>query len=370
MANLDLTDSSLPVLDHAPAASILTDVDLNARYERCFGSVGVVPEWLFEPAELLELAYASNGSPALQLNALLRMAVQIDHIFAAKLPNLLLKPAYRNGHGAAMAGALPNWIGLLCQQATNLLHGQLLPALARDGLTVIPVTHVSEWQRTWLHRYFKQRIYPVLTPLAVDSGHPFPYISSDSLNLLVELTKPDVVTFDATPLLARVKIPGSTPRLVHMPDEPSDGAGLPDTVMQGIGDSQHCVWSGDLVRYFVYDLFAGMPVKCVYLFRVLRAEMPLANGHDGMAGRSRRHANRPVVRLDVEQSISDEVLAWLVGHLDVPAYGIVRHANPLEFMCLPHLVGFLKAAANRHELTNQAEPADENWLFGRQFGTD
>src|SRR5262245_59462225 len=76
------------------------------------------------------------------------------------------------------------------QAATQLVNHQLIPLLRRQHILLPAVEQLGEQQRDWLFDYFKRRIHPLLTPLAVDPGHPFPYISNESLNLLVLLQRP------------------------------------------------------------------------------------------------------------------------------------------------------------------------------------
>src|SRR5665213_1358146 len=98
---------------------------------------------------------------------------------------------------------------LLAQQQ-QLLHETLLPALAERGVRLVPLEEITaaEWKR--LDEYFEKQVYPVLTPLAVDPGHPFPYISNLSLSLAVEIRDPDTLEDH----FARVKVPRSLPRWV------------------------------------------------------------------------------------------------------------------------------------------------------------
>jgi polyphosphate kinase len=239
-----------------------------------------------------------------------------------------------------LPAALPVWTETLLAEASVLLRGRLAPELAAAGVEIRPVVQVDEWQRAWLHRYFTRRVYPLLTPLAVDPGRPFPYISSDSVNLLVELRRPEsartAIRGERGELFARVKIPPATPRLVAVPAHPAHFSA------NGTTQDVRYVSSVDLVRFFVHHLFPGMPVRHVYLFRVVRGPMPLPGATPRPAGRTRRQEDCPVVRLDVERRISGPVLAWLMDHLQVPAHGVTRHESLLEWTNVPHLLAQLE----------------------------
>jgi polyphosphate kinase len=136
---------------------------------------------------------------------------------------------------------------LLAQQQ-RLLHEQLLPELADRGVRLVPLDELTagEWVR--LDEYFEQQVYPVLTPLAVDPGHPFPYISNLSLSLAVEIRDP--VTLEDH--FARVKVPRSLPRWVRF------------------GRANQFVPLEQLIGVNLRALFPGMEVLNWYAFRITR----------------------------------------------------------------------------------------------------
>src|SRR5579884_1894737 len=136
----------------------------------------------------------------------------------------------------------------------HLLNEGLFPELETHGIKLWRVADLGEEQRANLERAFDDRVFPVLTPLAVDSGHPFPYISNLSLSLAVELEE---VTPDGVELhFARVKIPQTLPRFV--PVEPAPEG------------QRWFVLLEDLIAQHLSALFPGMEVRDSYLFRVTR----------------------------------------------------------------------------------------------------
>jgi polyphosphate kinase len=140
------------------------------------------------------------------------------------------------------------------QRQMACLHGDLFPALERYGIKIVRYDSLDEPVRASLQRMYDERVFPILTPLAIDRGHPFPYISNLSLSLAVELEEdsPDgpITHF------ARLKVPNSIPRFV--PVEPaSEGQRL-------------YVHLEDLIGHNLSKLFPGMRVRSSYLFRVTR----------------------------------------------------------------------------------------------------
>ncbi len=160
----------------------------------------------------------------------------------------------------------------LSQAARRHLYDELLRKLTAAGIRLYNWSELDAMQRAVLTGYFHTTVFPVLTPLAVDPGHPFPHISNMSINLAVSIRDRD-----GNERFARVKIPHLLPRLVPVPIKPprSDTAsGGPAT--SGTGDppgvTRHYgfVWLEQLVAAHLHSLFRGMEVLNSYPFRVLR----------------------------------------------------------------------------------------------------
>jgi len=97
-------------------------------------------------------------------------------------------------------------------QRNKCFYHDLVPALQREGIEFLRVSELSAAKQKVLSHYFRKEIYPVLTPLAFDTGHPFPFMSNLSLNLAIELEDDDGRTLK----FARVKVPGILPRLLQL----------------------------------------------------------------------------------------------------------------------------------------------------------
>lgn len=137
---------------------------------------------------------------------------------------------------------------------THCLQDQLFPALERHGIRIVPYDELDAATERAMRRYFEERVFPVLTPLAIDKGHPFPYISNLSISLAVDLeeTTPD----GPISYVARVKVPGSLPRFVPLDSAPR---------------GQHWfVMVEDVIAHNMEALFPGLRVNASYRFRVTR----------------------------------------------------------------------------------------------------
>lgn len=224
----------------------------------------------------------------------------------------------------------------LLGRASRLLRTELLPGLARDRsvLTRQPAT-LSREQRVWLRSFFQAQIFPLLTPLAIDPGHPFPFISSYSLNFLVLLRglKPGTSVRESS--YARIKVPRMLSRFVELPPDES-----------GEGPAQRSfLWSEDIVRFFLPELFPGLVVENAYLFRVLRP-IPALNQQaeifDSQPVLHHRHLHASVVRLDVEADLPAAVLDWLSRRLNVAPGGIYPIDGHMALFQLTDLVNLIE----------------------------
>lgn len=135
----------------------------------------------------------------------------------------------------------------------------LRPKLAASGICILDYIDLNQEQRNYLHRYFKEQVFPVLTPLAVDPSHPFPYLSNLSLNLAVVVRDPDT----QEELFARVKVPQVLPRFVPLPGE-----------LQWQQKGMSPVWTGvpleQAIAHNLEALFPGMDIQEYHPFRITR----------------------------------------------------------------------------------------------------
>jgi polyphosphate kinase len=155
--------------------------------------------------------------------------------------------------------SISEYLRSLVKQQHHHFERVLKAKLIENGIYILDYLDLSQEQRTYLDRFFEEHIFPVLTPLAVDPSHPFPYISNLSLNLAVVVKEPDT----NEELFARVKVPQVLPRFVTLPEE------LRQRRRGKIG-----VWSGvpleQIITHNLGFLFPGMNILESYPFRVTR----------------------------------------------------------------------------------------------------
>lgn len=201
----------------------------------------------------------------------------------------------------------------LARRHAAAFHQQLCPQLATEGIEIVRWDDLGREERTELRKLFRERIRPVLTPLAVDPAHPFPYISGLSLNLAVLVRNPAT---DHT-VFARVKVPSQLPRFV--PASKDRFVPLEDVIAAHLG-----------------QLFKGMEILQHHVFRVTRNEDldvdedVTENLMQALEKELLKRRFGPPVRLEVEDTITPEVLAPLVEELELAAHEIYRLPGPLD----------------------------------------
>jgi polyphosphate kinase len=147
----------------------------------------------------------------------------------------------------------------MVSQQHSYFEQTLRPKLATSGIYILDYIDLNQEQRNYLHRYFQEQVFPVLTPLAVDPSHPFPYLSNLSLNLAVVVRDPD----SQEELFARVKVPEVLPRFLSLPGD-----------LQWPQKGKSAVWTGvpleQVIAHNLEALFPGMDIQEYHPFRITR----------------------------------------------------------------------------------------------------
>jgi len=209
----------------------------------------------------------------------------------------------------------------------SLFEDKVRPALSKEGITIARWDELGEGEQEGLHGMFRDQIFPVLTPLAVDPAHPFPYISGLSLNLAVLLVNPktNVEHF------ARVKVPRLLPRFVQIPS-PAPTPAHPFTA--------RFVALEDIIAAHLEQLFPGMQVSEHFTFRVTRNEDLEVEEDDvenllaALEKELTRRRFGPPVRLEVADDMDDHVMGLLGRELGVEPSEVYRLPAPLDLVGL------------------------------------
>jgi polyphosphate kinase len=291
--------------------------------------------WLAFNNRVLDLAKDRLRVPVLERAKFLAIfASNLDEFFMVRVAGLKRRIAA----GVAVrtvSGQLPREVHSailtrtreLMQEQARLFEEEVRPELASQGVEILRWHELTDSEKTRMRELFAERIFPVLTPLAVDPSHPFPYISGLSINLAVLVRNP--VT--GTRQFARVKVPTVLPRFLQL----SEG---------------RFVALEDVIARHLDRLFSGMQVVQHHTFRVTRNEDLEVEEDDAenllLALEKellRRKVGRPPVRLEVEDDIDPKMLELLVSELDISEKEVFPLPGPLDLTGLFSLTGLDRA---------------------------
>ena len=217
------------------------------------------------------------------------------------------------------------------RQRNECMYNELLPELSLKGIEFLRFSDLAADSQTILKDYFQREIYPVLTPLAFDTGHPFPFLSNLSLNLAIELE--DIESSSLK--FARVKIPAALPRLIKLNE------------ILGKSENEPVIrllWLEDLIENNLDELFPQMKILQSHLFRIIRdADIEIEEDEAGdllktieKGVRSRRYGK--VVRLDINPSMPLPVRRLLMKNLELQERSVYEIAGALGLGCLMELL--------------------------------
>ena len=284
--------------------------------------------WLAFNQRVLEMA-ADKEMPLLERTKFLAIfASNLDEFFMVRVAGL--KRRIHTGIAVqAASGYTPKEVleniwhdayQLQLQQAALFTH-DIRPALEREGIEVLTWDELTPLEKTETDLFFDAQVFPILTPLAVDPSHPFPYISGLSLNLAVVVRNP----ITGNELFARVKVPPLLPRFIAV-------------------GAQRYVPLETIIAAHLGELFPGMEILEHHSFRVTRNEDVEVEEDDAenlLKALERELSRRrfgPPVRLEVEEHIEQRVLDLLISELDVDQSEVFRLPGPLDLTGLWSIV--------------------------------
>ena len=293
--------------------------------------------WLEFNQRVLELAEDKSLPLLERVHFLSIFASNLDEFFMVRVASL--KRRIATGIAVQSASGLsPQEVLQRISDRTRDLqsrHAELFATeisqeLRVNGIDVVHWSTLSDKEHDALHEYFTNQVFPVLTPLAVDPAHPFPYISGLSLNLAVALRNPKTDSDH----FARVKVPSLLPRFVLVPGSESSYVPLEEIMGQFLG-----------------ELFPGMAVTQHHIFRVTRNEDLEVDEDEGenllvqLEKELLRRRFGPPVRLEVAENIDSQILSLLQRELDIANTDVYHLPEPLDLTGLT-AIAFL----NRPEL--------------------
>ncbi len=277
-------------------------------------------------------------------------ASNLDEFFMVRVASLkdMVNAGYKKRDIAGMtAQEQLDQLNTATHELVNMQYStynrSLIPLLAQNGLKVIE-THeeLEEADKTFVDRYFQDNVYPVLTPMAVDSSRPFPLIRNKSLNLGALVSRKENNSGLKKHLFKRssagkelefatVQVPSVLPRIVHLPD--------------GADGSKRVILLEQIIERNMDKLFLNYNIECVYPFRIMRnadfsiEEEEAADLLKEIEKQLKQRQWGQVIRLEVEDGIDERLLDFLKKELSVEEQDIYEIPGPLDLTVLMKMYG-------------------------------
>jgi polyphosphate kinase len=221
------------------------------------------------------------------------------------------------------------------------------PALAEEGIVIVTWAELDDDERSRLSTYFHEQVFPVLTPLAVDPAHPFPFVSGLSLNLAITVKHPD----DGGQHFARIKVPDNVDRFVELARR------------EGSSDVVRFLPMEELIAAFLSVLFPGLEVVEHHAFRITRNadfEVEEDRDEDLLQALERELARRRFgspVRLEVSDDMTESMLELLLRELDVDPGDVIEVPGLLDLSSLWQIYGVDRPALKDPPFVPATPPA-------------
>jgi polyphosphate kinase len=289
--------------------------------------------WLDFNARVLELA-EDDAAPLLErVKFLAIFASNLDEFFMVRIAGLKRRQntglSVRSPDGLTIREQLAR----VTERTQDLVHRHasvfdkdVAPRLEAEGIRIVHWSDLDDADSVRLREYFRDQVFPVLTPLAVDPAHPFPYISGLSLNLAVSVRDPET----GVPRFARLKVPDNVPRFIPVEAGTAHGTDAEAVFLP----------LEDLISAHLSSLFPGLDVLDHHLFRVTRnadLEVEEDRDEDLLQALERELARRrfgPAVRLEVTDSMDPQILDVLVHELEISPADVVHVPGLLDLAAL------------------------------------
>jgi polyphosphate kinase len=324
------SESAAPEAPPAATADAIDDALPEDRY------LNRELSWLDFNARVLALA-ADPSLPLLERAKFLAIfASNLDEFYMVRVAGLKRRDemglSVRSADGLSPREQLRR-IGERTQQIATRhakVFGELVrPELADQGIVIVTWSELDEAERERLSTYFHEQVFPVLTPLAVDPAHPFPFVSGLSLNLAVTVKQPE----DGTQHFARIKVPDNVDRFVEL------------RVRDGFEGEVQFLPMEELIAAFLTVLFPGLEVVEHHAFRITRNadfEVEEDRDEDLLQALERELARRRFgspVRLEIADDMTENMLELLLRELDVHPGDVIEVSGLLDLSSLWQIYG-------------------------------
>ncbi len=310
--------------------------------------------WLAFNRRVLEQAQNQHNPLLERVKFLAIFSSNLDEFFEIRVAGLiqqvdsgLNEPSFDGLGPREQLRRIHSVVASLVEDQHRCWEEQLVPALAAQDIHFKTADQLSQSELNWARTYFREQVYPVLTPLAVDPAHPFPQLGNKTLNVIVSLNLPE--TPDVEGLMAILPVPRILPRLVNV--EPSRHG------------PQVYLFLSEIIKLCAAELFPGYRLEGAHAFRVTRNsdlyidEEEAENLLKKIEEELRNLRRGAAVRLEIEEGVSDASFTSLCDHLGLSHEYAFRLHGPINLMRLMSLYDLIDRPELKYPVFIPAHPA-------------
>ncbi|NDI24012.1 MAG: RNA degradosome polyphosphate kinase [Actinobacteria bacterium] len=311
--------------------------------------------WLDFNSRVLNLAEDENLPLLERVRFLSIFPSNLDDFFMIRVASVQIKlesgATFTNAAGYSPQSLLEEIVTkvhMLIDRQSKCLHTSIIPALQRQEIHLVHWNQLVEAERSYIKEIFDAQIFPVLTPLAVDPSHPFPYISGLSLSLAVIVKHPET----KEEYFARVKVPNVLPRFIPTHKYLRN----------------RFIPLEEIIAAHLGELFPGMIIEDYYTFRLTRNEdLDLEEDSENILETMEQELLRrkfgPPVRLEVESDIKSVLLERLISELEISPREVIKYQGPLDLTGLNVIADLerpeLRYTSHRSQLPRELKDSEE-----------
>jgi polyphosphate kinase len=258
-------------------------------------------------------------------------STNLDEFFEIRVAGLIqqvdsgVTEASSDGLGAReMLRRIHSVVAALVEDQYRCWHDQIVPALAAQNIFIRSASDLTPAELAWVRTYFREQVFPVLTPLALDQSHPFPQLGNKTLNVVVSLDNPD--TPENEKLVAILPVPRILPRLV--------------TIAPAKTGPHRTIFLSEVIKLCAGELFPGYRLNAAHAFRVTRNsdlyidEEEAENLLKKIEEELRNLRRGAAVRLEIEAGVDETIFETLCSHLDLSHEYVFRLGGQLNLLRL------------------------------------
>jgi polyphosphate kinase len=287
--------------------------------------------WLAFNRRVLEQAWNDRNPLLERLKFLAIVSSNLDEFFEIRVAGLIqqvdsdvVEPSLDGLGAREQLRRIHLVVASQVEEQYRCWHRHLVPALHREHIVFKTGPELTRAELAWVRKYFRDQIYPVLTPLAVDASHPFPQLGNKSLNVVVTVDNPATPQDDG--FLAVLPVPRILPRVVR--------------IAPASRGPQRYIFLSEIIKLFAEQLFAGYRITGAYAFRVTRNsdlyidEEEAENLLQRIEAELRNLRRGAAVRLEIEDGVDERTFERLTDHLGLAREYVFRINGPLNLLRL------------------------------------